>query len=444
MAIINIVSNWKGISFIDTLYKFLTFRDLGIALFPSIERRKIKKYRQAQEKKIALSKNKKEISVLLFLQTEAVWKYDTLYWILEKSAHFKPIVVVSPYNVHLIYDKNECLNVMRRAIKFAQDKGYKYVSAYDFDRNKWLDVKKQFCPDIVFFSKPYKDTLPAYHIYNFKEALTLYTSYGFNTGGYYRETFNLPFYNLLWKYLLENNIYLQFSQQYSLCKGDNSVVIGSLGTEKLIDPNYKPKDVWKPQTIQGKKRIIWAPHHTVDYLFNLSTFMMYCDKMLEYAEKYKNLVQFAFKPHPVLKFKLINIWGKDKTEAYYEKWRSMENTQVEEGYYIDLFATSDAMIHDSISFKAEYLFTKKPVMLLYREDYTESELDVFGAQCVAAHYHGMSENDIESFIIDTVVNGNDPMKKDREQIFNNLLVSQDGILPSQKVFNLLCDTLNKN
>ena len=77
----------------------------------------------------------------------------------------------------------------------------------------------------------------------------------------------------------------------------------------------------------------------------------------------------AFKPHPILKPKLYKhaLWGKERTDAYYHCWETMENTQLEMSDYIDLFMTSDAMIFDSVSFMTEYLYTKKPALFLCRE-----------------------------------------------------------------------------
>lgn len=442
MSIINKIKGLKGISFLDTLYKTLTFHDFFITLFPSLQKREIRRVRKLQEKCKVHYSRKKKISVVFFLQNESVWKYDSLYRLMEKSEEFEPIVVVSPFNVHLIYDKAECLNVMRKAVSFAQKQNYNYLCAFDFEKKKWINVSKRLNPEIVFFSKPYKDTLPQYHIYKFKEKLTLYAPYGICCIDIYRTNYNLTFNNLLWKFLVETEFQKGFAEQYSLCKGDNAVVVGALATEKLMDPSYQPKDVWKPQS-HSKKRIIWAPHHTVDYLFNFSNFLVYCDLMLELAKKNKDKVQFAFKPHPILKFKLINIWGKEKTEAYYRKWEEMENTQLEQGSYMDLFMTSDAMIHDCASFTAEYLYTKKPVLFMVRDPEVLTHWNTFGRKCFDMHYHAENIEQIESFINNVVLGEEDKMREERERFCIEYLYPKDGVLPSQKIMNILQEELKK-
>lgn len=436
------IKSLTGISALDTLYKSITFRDLSFAASEQLESLKIKKVRHQQERLIADLQTKRQYEVMFVLQSPAVWKYDTLYWLMESSGVFRPTVVVAPFNVHLIYDKNECYEVMRKTETFAKQKGYRYATAYDFDKKKWIDVKKTLRPDIVFFPKPYKDTLPKYHLYHFLDCLTLYVPYGYLCIDNYRTSYNLPFHNLLWHFLVETEFHKEYSEQYALCKGDNTLVIGALGDENLMRPDYKPKDVWKPQSTR-KKRIIWAPHHTVDYLFNFSNFLVYCEEMFRIADKYRNQVQIAFKPHPVLKVKLINIWGKEKTEAYYHRWEALENGQVADGDYMDLFLTSDALIHDCASFTAEYLYTNKPLLFMVRDENVEKHWNSFGKKCFEQHYHATDIMQIEQFIQDVVVDDKDTMKDQREQFYKDYLCPKDGVMPSRKIYNLLMETLGK-
>ena len=165
--------------------------------------------------------------------------------------------------------------------------------------------------------------------------------------------------------------------------------------------------------------------------------------MLNLAKEYEDDIQIAFKPHPVLKFKLINIWGKEKTEEYYSKWETMSNTQLEQGYYLDLFQTSDALIHDCASFTAEYLYTKKPVLFMLRDPQVLSHWNSFGKKCYEMHYHAESFEQIRDFIKQVVINGEDKMYDERMEFYNTYLYPKDGILPSQKIMNYLTEELSK-
>lgn len=422
------------VSFWDNIYKTLTFRDLLIAASPAALKRTVKRSAAKRQRLLNELKEKQKITVAFFLQSPSVWKYDRLYWLFEKSERFEPVVVITPFNVHLNYDKGEMRNVMKQSEEFAKKSGYRYFQTFDSERNKWLDIRKTLNPDIIFYTKPYKDTLPQYHIYRFPDKLNCYAPYGMMNIDIFRIVYNLPFHNLLWRFFVETEYQLGFSQQYQTCGGKNTQVVGSLGMETLMLPDYKPVDVWKLQP-KRKKRIIWAPHHTVDYLFNFSNFFTYCDFMFEMAEKYKDEIQIAFKPHPVLKFKLINIWGAERTEAYYQRWRDLPNGQLEDGYYADLFLTSDAMIHDCASFTAEYLYTRKPTMFIVKDEHTADHWNSFGLMCFNLHYHANRPAEVEEYIKNVVIAGNDPKAAERDDFYRNYLYPKDGVMPSQKIVN---------
>lgn len=433
----------KVLWLVNIVYHSLLFHDVLKSHSRMVLKCYIKRSIKKHEACVRKLKQKDKIIVAFFFQTPAVWKYDRLYRLLEEDERFEPIVVICPYNVNLSYDKAVCLNVMQQSENYAQKQQYRYLSTFDKTNHKWIDVRKVLNPDIVFFVKPYKDTLLKYHIYRFPDKLTCYTPYGFSVINNYRANTNFPFYNLLWKFFAETKFQLKISQEHATNKGENIVITGCLVTENLLRPDYLPKEVWKAQS-KPKKRIIWAPHHTVDYLFNFSNFLTYCEFMLELAQNHQDRVQFVFKPHPVLKVRLMNIWGAEKAEAYYQQWKDLENTQIEEGDYIDIFKTSDALIHDCGSFTLEYLHVpQKPVLYLVRDENITQSMNPFCQMAFDLHYHARNEAEIEHFIEQVVLQGEDPMRTRRETFFNEYLYPQDGIMPSQKIMNVLREELSK-
>ncbi|MDR2980584.1 MAG: CDP-glycerol glycerophosphotransferase family protein [Bacteroidales bacterium] len=441
---LDIILRIKGlfaISFIDSMHKILIYKDFFRITFPVVFERYIKTTRKKQKKNLENIKRKSTITVAFFLQTPSTWKYDALYNLLAKAKRFHPVVVICPFNVHLNYSNDECHQVMKMTEQFAIKKQYNYVTTCTEETGKWRDIKKELSPDVVFFTKPYKDTLPQYYIYNFREKITCYVPYGIFSSVLYRHNLNLPFHNLLYHFFIETEDHKEMATQYSSVKGDNVIVSGNLGMESIMDKSHTPINVWKRQE-KPKKRIIWAPHHTIDYMFNFSNFLSYCDSMIEVAKKYENEIQFAFKPHPVLKFRLINLWGNEKTEKYYNLWKDMSNTQLEEGYYNDLFETSDAMIHDSVSFTIEYLHTVKPVLYTIREEKVKKQWNPFSVKAFNLHYHAHNEEEIEEFITKVVLEGEDAMRQDREVFFNSYLYPKDGIMPSKKIMQILEEDLS--
>ena len=156
------------------------------------------------------------------------------------------------------------------------------------------------------------------------------------------------------------------------------------------------------------------------------------------AEKYSDDVQFVFKPHPLLHCKLDTLWGKERTNAYYSKWNSMPNTSVELGDYVDLFLSSDAMIHDCGSFITEYLYVNKPVMRTVNDIPFNQMYNDFVINCLDNYYLAKSPNDVEQFIIN-VMNGVDTLKEKRTMFLNEVLMP-DG-MPSQNIIDDILDSI---
>ncbi len=149
--------------------------------------------------------------------------------------------------------------------------------------------------------------------------------------------------------------------------------------------------------------------------------------MWQLAQKYKDRIQFVFKPHPLLKVNLYNAesWGKKRTDEYYKLWEDGINTSIVGGEYVDLFNSSDAMIHDCASFMLEYLYQKKPVLYLAnnnrQKDSTEAALKAY-----AAHYKAETEEDIDKFLQDVVLDGKDILFEERENVYENVLLPPNG------------------
>ncbi|MDO4954940.1 MAG: hypothetical protein Q4E43_07370 [Akkermansia sp.] len=188
------------------------------------------------------------------------------------------------------------------------------------------------------------------------------------------------------------------------------------------------------------KRVIWAPHWTIErkncWLF-YGTFMQTGEILLEMAEKYRGQIQFAFKPHPNLYNSLCEHpqWGKEKTDAFYAKWREMPNTQFEDGAYTNLFMQSDAMIHDCGSFIQEYLFANKPCMYL-KDPENRQDYSAMAEDCLNAYQMGITREDIEAFL-QMVLRGEDPKAEVRGQLREKYLVPPHGQSAAQNIIDCL-------
>lgn len=401
---------------------------------------KLKQVQVNHKKALEKVRKKEIIKVAFFLIHESVWKYEGVYKLMEQDKRFEPVIIVCPFTS---YGLDTMTSHMNQAYINFVNKGYRVIKTFDEIDGKWLNVKKKLKPDIIFFTNPWKLTKEEYYINYYKDTLTCYVPYFFHVTKHLRENYGGLTQNLVWKAFYETNIHLNYAKLYSKNKALNVSVTGYPG----LDPFWAKKNgLPNPWKIQDKKtkRIIWAPHHTIagqDAGLKFSNFETYAFKFLKLAKKYNSEIQFAFKPHPLLKPKLYkdSKWGVSKTDEYYFSWNNLENGILAEGEYVELFLSSDALIHDSGSFSVEYLATTKPTLYTLNDPSQLNSLNEFGKKAIEQHYKAFSFDEIEDFITKVVLQNNDPMKKERMNFITDYLIPPNNINASQNILN---DILN--
>lgn len=381
-------------------------------------------FRKGKEKSI---RKKKTITVLFVLAELGSWKTKLLYEAMLKHPRFKPILGVTE-----AADNPSGKNLLTN---FLEEHNYSFID---------LDTKQKgskISPDIIFYQKPYDFAYrnPAVRIYKHLNSLFCFVNYGLHVVQTFWST-NQILYKCLWHQYFENQLAANPNRMAMLPDGGKQVVITGLPVQdQLLFPKEQYIDPWKSQE-KPKKRIIYAPHHTIGniHLEGLATssFLENSEIMVELMHKYADTVQWAFKPHPLLYPHLLKVWGKDKTDTYYNEWKNAENAQLENGEYDALFKYSDAMIHDCSSFTIEYHYTQNPVMYLIRKKNAENEMSPFGQKAFDLHYKGCTKEDIEKFI-QNVIDGVDPMKEEREKFYDNYLIPPHGKTACENIINAI-------
>ena len=372
-------------------------------------------------------------NVLFFALDSNTWKYDSLFQAMQNDPDFSPMVLAVP---QVNRGRDFMQFQLKHGMEYYKSKGYKAVCSYDEKTDSYVDAFS-FHPDIIFFSNPYDGLVDdRYNIRNFiGKALTCYVNYGFCSVPDQWSCAS-QFHQRVWRYYVECEENLK--QVKSYYSGDNCVVTGYPTADLFASTTATGKD-WKLKD-EKLKRVIWAPHHTIEGqtgLIQFSTFLLYYDFMLKLAEDYQETAQFVFKPHPLLKPALYDHpnWGKEKTDAYYEKWANGKNTTYVSGDYVDLFKSSDAMIHDCGSFTIEYLYVQKPVMFLGNFDRLSQSNEV-GKQAYACHYQGKKGKDIIDFLNNIVLEGKDVLKSDRDSFFEKILNPNGDVSVAERI---MCD-----
>ena len=168
--------------------------------------------------------------------------------------------------------------------------------------------------------------------------------------------------------------------------------------------------------------------------------------MYEFAKAHPE-TSWVVKPHPRLMLATIETGIFPSVEAYNEymqKWNDLPNAQVfTGGYYQEIFATSEGMIHDNLSFIAEYQYTNKPMIFLMNND--EEEFTELGKKILDASYivDGKNLEQIAAALQKIFIEGNDPLKSKRKKVFDEELNYKkfNGMLASDFIFKNVTDEL---
>ena len=375
-------------------------------------------------------RNKEKIKVAFFAIHSSVWKYDYLYRLMVEHSKFEPIIVVCPA---VNYGMDNMLSEMDKCYNMFHSRGYNVVRTYISETHEYLDVKKEINPDIIFYTNPYKGLIDdRYYITNFLHTLTCYVPYSAcicSIDSQYKKEMHY----LVWRFFVENPVSYKLACRLMLNCGRNTLPVGYPLMDETLSPNYVPSDVWKHNQ---KIKIIWAPHHSFDANcgIHFSNFFEVSDVMVDIAQRYVHDIQIAFKPHPLLYAKLLEVWGKEKTDTYFNQWATMENTQYEPNEYLDLFMSSDAMIFDSVSFIYEYLFTRNRSLFIYGKGVDE-QLNEFGKEALSCHQLAYSIKDIYVFIESLLKGDPDPLLTKKESYYQSNILPMNASTASEAILN---------
>lgn len=298
--------------------------------------------------------------------------------------------------------------------------------------------------DVIIFLTPYFAVLPqAFQLDNLTaETLMTYIPYGFSTAEY--NTFNFSLINCIWKIFLETKVNVGFYLQNSILSENRICYSGYPKMDFFLEDKSKFNYEWKMATPDAKK-IIWAPHWSINGGVMYSTFQWNYEFMYEYAKAHPE-ISWVVKPHPNLLFSAVEnkiFSSAEEFQNYLQKWNDLPNAKVETGaYYQNIFATSDGMIQDSGSFIGEYQYTHKPMIYLTRDTQKFNEL---GEELMKVLYRvdGKDLNGIAALMQKVFIEGKDEMYNARLNFFDKYCNYQkaNGMSASEFIFRQISKEL---
>lgn len=361
-------------------------------------------------------KNNEKIKVCFSVVYDSCFQFSPLFEKMLNDEIFEPFVLVIP---DIARGEDNMFYQLDKTYKNLAQKYQNIKIAYDYDKKEFIDYSQDI--DIMFFNNEY-DTL-THELYRIQHnanlgILTCYTDYGYEISNWHNGLYNNCEYLSLWRiFALER--YQLSTIQKNIFKGKNAILTGYAKMDRLQNYKQQPRE---------RKKIIIAPHHTVDMeALSLSNFLTYSEFFIELFQKYPQ-IDFVFRPHPLLFVALgkDNLWGKEKIQKYIDKISAIPNVEYQNGGdYFDTFVNSDGLIHDCGSFMAEYLHTGHPCCYLLKDEKTnDKNLNAFAKECIKQHYKAYNKTDIINFIEEVILKNNDPMKQQRQDFYiNNLKIN---------------------
>lgn len=382
-------------------------------------------------------RRKDKIRVAFVTDNSAVWCGDKLYKLFADNPRFET-------TVFLCRGKESSVEDIQHDVTQFKIAGINVVGIFN--------LKEETPPqDIIFFLKPYFEHFSASFQFSVLTPQTLmaYIPYTINTASvFFHGYYDSSIFRLAWKYFFETELSRKLFDEKCSIGIPRGVVSGAPKMDFFFDDLSKVKFAWKMSRPDAKK-IIWAPHHSfakADATKISGTFPQNFQFMYEFAKAHPE-TSWVVKPHPRLQVSAIEakIFPSNAAyEEYMRKWNELPNAQVfTGGYYQAIFATSDGMILDSISFIAEYQYTNKPMIFLLNNGF--KRFTELGNKILDVSYivDGKNHEEIATAIQKIFIKSNDTMKDKRLKVFDEYLNYRkfNGMSASEFIFKTVAEEL---
>lgn len=369
-------------------------------------------------------RNGERAKVFFMTQRAAAFGAASVYREMKKSDIFDPYVMcISKRDIWY----NGFYDAVEEDVKFFTERGFRAFNAYD--ENRVPKDLTELNPDIIFFDSPNLYG-PAFNSHfrldqiNWKY-LTCYIPYGLLMVDSFYYHYNNINVRTCWKFFLDTDSSYDRALRDAEFNGMNIVKAGY----PKFDDYESSKNGDLPQRLNNdNKTVIYAPHWSLDIENNFATFDLYKDIIFEFAKDHPD-INFVFKPHPELEFRIKNLhaWGKsnfsqEDYKDYIHKWNDLPNGLcITQGGYINIFEHSDCMITDCGSFIGEYLLSLKPCIYLFnpRKKHQKDTYTPLAKKILDTYYIAENVTELKKYFQHIILDGCDGKKSIRQNVLKS-------------------------
>lgn len=380
-------------------------------------------------------RRKAKVKIGFVLYDSAFWCGDDLYNYFAQDERFEPTIFLCLRTDS--YEDAPLIKEFRHGVEQFSSRGLNVVPIADRE----FELPAQ---DVLIFLTPYLEILPpAVRLSNITaRTLLAYIPYAFNATAF--NIYNTPVYHVCWKLFFDSRYHIDLLEQECRTGMPRGLYSGYPKLDFFFKRHEDFKFTWKMIRPDAKK-IIWAPHWSINYGVMYSTFQWNYRFMYEFAKAHPE-ISWVVKPHPNLIFSAVSsgLFPSDEAfKEYLDAWDALPNAQVVTGgYYQEIFATSDGIIHDGGSFIVEYQYTHKPTIYLRRDT---QEFNAMGAAILNVSYlvDGQDLKGIAALLQAIFIEGNDPMLEERQKFFDEHLnyFAHNGMTASEFIYRSIAQNL---
>lgn len=295
-----------------------------------------------------------------------------------------------------------------------------------------LDILRALAPDVIFRQSQWEhDVPPAFATERLNFARICSVPYGMSIvaqfsqgqahpGGVDPQSFDQPYHRAAWRVFCETRQTRDYFVQFHHADPAKFVVSGYPKLSRLLRAREQA-DRWPVgNPARRRRRVIWAPHYSVRTSWlGFGVFDRIYRDFLDYAAQRPDM-EFVLKPHPALfPFAVSSgAMAQADLDGFLAAWRALPNCAVETGTYAHLFAASDMMITDGLSFFTEYPIFEKP--LIFFDSGRHVALNALGRQALAAARHVDSFSAMQAAIEEAASPAPWPLEAERRALLTTL------------------------
>lgn len=291
------------------------------------------------------------------------------------------------------------------------------------DFKAYLDVLKAIDPHVIFRQAPWEDDIPSMlRAAEICFSRICYIPYFANMILKGREGFDFDqyFHRMCWRIFCVSQYQFDLIKEKTLLKGANVVISGHPKFDRLLEAAKNP--YWPINSNARTFRVLWTAHHSVrpDWL-GFGTFHRIYEAFLSFAKRNSD-IEFVFSPHPMLiESTAHGLLTRKQVDDFVREWSALPNAFLLDSAtsYPRVFAASDVMITDGISFLTEYQFFNKP--LIFFDSQQHEPFNEEGEATIRSAHRVTSTAELFELLRVIEKRGNDPLTNNRRELVNRIM-----------------------